>query len=418
MDPDCKYWNGDCTATGEIWRSGFVALGGRNNYVSSKAKFFQLAVTNGITSEQLKICKTAWCDYVFDDTFYLKPLPDVASFIEAKKHLPGCTPGSIIEEQDGFDLHEQTIQQQAKIEEAFLHLIQLDERVDKLNKKLHANKTNESTAPKIFTPAPIIDKPIREKLENAVVIECFEITPATSNVALDGLAGIIITGATGPFKITWGLGGVLENIICDGMIRIPYIKAGSYTFRVFDSNGIYLGACSTTINIDPLSSSFCSSILSRGACNSAIMNLVEGEFNTEKRLCKQWLGDQCSNIKPIYRLGSVCIGTSVGKSGFNLAVAGGIVTDKFRVELCEGMWCDYVFDPKYNLIPLQEVKKYVLKNKSLPNMINQDKITADGGYELKSAKMEQQVKIEEAYLHIIELNKNINELNNKLQKFQ
>jgi hypothetical protein len=82
------------------------------------------------------------------------------------------------------------------------------------------------------------------------------------------------------------------------------------------------------------------------------------------------------------------------------------------------MWCDYVFDPKYNLIPLQEVKKYVLKNKSLPNMINQDKITADGGYELKSAKMEQQVKIEEAYLHIIELNKNINELNNKLQKFQ
>jgi hypothetical protein len=51
-------------------------------------------------------------------------------------------------------------------------------------------------------------------------------------------------------------------------------------------------------------------------------------------------------------------------------------------------------------------------------MINQDKITADGGYELKSAKMEQQVKIEEAYLHIIELNKNINELNNKLQKFQ
>lgn len=412
---DCKYWKGDCGIAGEIWRNGSVSLGTSKNYSTWKNEYFKLTVLGGITTEQLQICKAAWCDYVFEDSFNLKSLPEVAMFIDKNKHLPDCTPGGTIEKQAGFYLDEQTPQQQQKIEEAYLHLIALNDRVAVLKQKLNpqVNPINNSAVLNVVKHEATAKHP-----EAVVELECSEISPASSNTALDGLAGIRITGAQGPFQISWPEygGGGISNVDCeDYLIRIPNLAAGTYTLTVKNADGV-VGTCTLTITVSP-PPSLCDYLGNRSRCRGELMALLMAEFDKNRPECTQWGGEACSNTTPIFRVGNVNIGTSVGKSGYNLAVAGGIMTDKFRVELCEGTWCDYVFEPEYHLTPLSDIKQFIKTHKSLPGMITQGEVTKEGGYELKTVKKEQQVKIEEAYLHLIEMDRTIQQLNQSLQDF-
>ena len=417
---DCKYWNGDCSITGEIWRNGSVSFGTNKSFSTYKNEPFKLTVYGGIIGEELQICKTAWCDYVFDDSFRLAPLRDVSSYVNSQKHLPGCTPGGVIEKQAGFYLDEQTPQQQQKLEEVFLYLMDLDDRITVLKNKYGGASEN------FPEPLKTEDSPIVQSLSDqdpetsTATVDCYEISAASSSSAKDGLVGLRITGATGPFNISWpeqGGGSILHVNCEDNLIRIPNLKSGSYTFTVKEAVSLtVLGSCTVTINVS--ASSLCDEIGSRGRCTNELLSILTGEFNKDRPSCIQWGGEACSNNGPIFRTGNVCIGTSVGKSGFSLAVSGGIMTDKFRVELCSGNWCDYVFDPEYQLMPLAEVKKYVQTQNSLPGMVTQNEITKEGGYELKSVKLDQQVKIEEAYLHLIQLDKEIKKLHQSLQDKQ
>ncbi|MBK6996540.1 MAG: hypothetical protein IPH31_17000 [Lewinellaceae bacterium] len=88
------------------------------------------------------------------------------------------------------------------------------------------------------------------------------------------------------------------------------------------------------------------------------------------------------------------------------------MTDKLRVELCErGVgWCDYVFDKGYPLQTLLEVESFIKKNKHLPGSVTQNEVTENGGFEMRSVKLDHQKKIEEAYLHLIALDKKKQEL--------
>ncbi|MBK7936957.1 MAG: hypothetical protein IPJ82_07585 [Lewinellaceae bacterium] len=121
--PDCKLWEGPCATESGIWRNGAVAIG-------APVSPLKLTVKGGITTEMLQICQPAWCDYVFSDTFRLRPLGEVEAFIRAYRFLPGCTPGKVIDAQGGFFLDVETVNQQQKIEEIFLHLIDIQKRLD------------------------------------------------------------------------------------------------------------------------------------------------------------------------------------------------------------------------------------------------------------------------------------------------
>lgn len=98
-------------------------------------------------------------------------------------------------------------------------------------------------------------------------------------------------------------------------------------------------------------------------------------------------------------------------SGYRLIVQDGILTEKLKVALrTDGMnWADYVFEPNYHLMPLEEVEKYTKANKHLPNVPSADEITKEGIDVAKVSKMFME-KIEELTLHIIELNKRVKEL--------
>lgn len=405
VDGDCKFWEGPCASGSEIWRGGQVVLGTDR----SPQGEYLLAVKGGITTEMLQICKPEWCDYVFDDTFHLMPLSEVKAFIQANGYLPGCTPESLIQAQDGFYLDTEAVHQQQKIEEIFLHLINLQKRIDRLNGKVNAlgglapgqPREDHDVSPK--APNAKLALP-DEQPEVVTEIRCFVINPAQPGQS-NGVGGIRITPYGGPYAVIWAgpSGGQLSGVDCAEVIKIPNLPGGNYSVTVSNGSGV-LGTCTFSIGTG-VALSDCS-VFSDPDCRQAVLQLLEQEAFDEPSSCTQWEGDPCSHSGNIYRLGNVGIGTSVLKPGYSLAVKGGIATDRFRVELCESAgWCDYVFDPEYLLPTLLEVEAFIKSNRHLPGMISQNEVTHAGGFDLRATKLDQQEKIEEAFLYLIQLNK-------------
>ena len=85
------------------------------------------------------------------------------------------------------------------------------------------------------------------------------------------------------------------------------------------------------------------------------------------------------------------------------------------VETCDdGGWCDYVFEENYEFLTLDEVALFIKKNGHLPKTPSAAEIEADGGFELKFVALNHQEKIEELFLHLIELNKEADQLEREL----
>ncbi len=104
-------------------------------------------------------------------------------------------------------------------------------------------------------------------------------------------------------------------------------------------------------------------------------------------------------------------GTATG--GYNLLVKGGILTEKVKVALAAAGtdWADYVFEPEYksNMMSLEEVEKFTLKNKHLPNVPSAEEMVKTGLDVSQTSKMFME-KIEELTLYMIELNKEVKAL--------
>lgn len=124
--------------------------------------------------------------------------------------------------------------------------------------------------------------------------------------------------------------------------------------------------------------------------------------------------------------GNVGIGTADTK-GYKLAVNGSIRSSEVKVEADN--WPDYVFEQKYHLVPLNELKTYIDQNKHLPEMPSALEVNKSG-INLGEIVTVQTKKIEELTLYLIEKDKQfdnlqkdnlkqqeqINELKNQLTK--
>lgn len=71
---------------------------------------------------------------------------------------------------------------------------------------------------------------------------------------------------------------------------------------------------------------------------------------------------------------------------------------------------DYVFEPDYDLMPLDELRKYVFKNKCLPNVISAGQVKKNNGFKMDELLIQMLEKIEEQTLYIFQLEERIVEL--------
>lgn len=107
----------------------------------------------------------------------------------------------------------------------------------------------------------------------------------------------------------------------------------------------------------------------------------------------------------------ICIGvgTDTVPVGYKMVVAGKFGARDVLVA-CPPSWPDYVFSSKYKLKPLNELDHYIKTNKHLPGIPTQNEIEKSGGINLGEMQTKQMEKIEELYLYIIEMNKNMEKL--------
>jgi len=144
--------------------------------------------------------------------------------------------------------------------------------------------------------------------------------------------------------------------------------------------------------------------------------------------CQLWLKDEDGTYKILLKTnslpssisGELIIGeyttTTYGKKFFvkgnagvegNLTVDGNLMTEEVKVEILDG--ADFVFDQKYNLMPLEEVKAFISHNQHLPEIPSAQEMQ-DSGLDLGEMNIKLLQKIEELTLYQIQLLEKQNEL--------
>lgn len=141
--------NGVYTELMKILGNGSVGIG------TSDPKTYKLAVNGSGIFTLVKVTAAAnpWPDYVFHNTYKLRPLSEVEQYIQQNNHLPEVPSATEIEN-NGLDLGGNQAVLLKKIEELTLYAIEQ-------NKKLEAqNKTNEAQNEKL----ELLEKKLNELL--------------------------------------------------------------------------------------------------------------------------------------------------------------------------------------------------------------------------------------------------------------
>jgi hypothetical protein len=87
-----------------------------------------------LTAQEIVVHIDDWADFVFDPSYRVKPLAEVAAYIAEHKHLPDVpSEKEVLEE--GIDLAEMNRVLLQKVEELTLHAIQQEARIVELEAK-------------------------------------------------------------------------------------------------------------------------------------------------------------------------------------------------------------------------------------------------------------------------------------------
>ena len=96
-------------------------------------KVFQVMGNGNVWATQINVALTGFPDYVFDKNYKLMELSEVENYISKNHHLPNM-PSATEVESKGADLGELTRLQQEKIEELTLYIIEMNKRLEQLEK--------------------------------------------------------------------------------------------------------------------------------------------------------------------------------------------------------------------------------------------------------------------------------------------
>lgn len=123
------------------------------------------------------------------------------------------------------------------------------------------------------------------------------------------------------------------------------------------------------------------------------------------------VGDGTDEVMRLTPGKNVLIGTIVDDASYKLQVKGGVKAQKVKVT--QTGWADFVFEPSYKLPSLYEVEQFILQHKHLPE-IPSAKEVAEDGIDLGEMNRKLLQKIEEQTLYIIEMNKRLRVLEEKV----
>lgn len=92
---------------------------------------FQVMGDGRVFAREVEVTLSNFPDYVFAKDYYLMPLGELKKYIKDNHHLPNIPSAKEVEE-NGLGMGELNLKQVEKIEELTLYILQLDERLQKL----------------------------------------------------------------------------------------------------------------------------------------------------------------------------------------------------------------------------------------------------------------------------------------------
>jgi hypothetical protein len=156
--------------------------------------------------------------------------------------------------------------------------------------------------------------------------------------------------------------------------------------------------------IKAVGSSFVATVLRTVGFNSN-SKLFSGGLGTDESIYIDGYGSiKVSSYDPGQKVISISQ-TSDNKDRFRVYGNGKVLATEIEV-MVHNSFPDYVFDPKYNLMPLSELKKYIKEHKHLPEVPTEQEVTVQN-LKLKEMNLLLLKKIEELTLYVIELDEKI-----------
>ncbi len=115
--------------------------------------------------------------------------------------------------------------------------------------------------------------------------------------------------------------------------------------------------------------------------------------------------------------GQVTIGTYNAAAGYKLSIDGKIICEEARIQLSTS-WPDYVFNNNYELRSLSDLEEFIHKNKHLPNMPSAAEVEKEKGFDVGDIQRRMLEKIEELTLYVIQLKKENQQLQTRIETLE
>ncbi|MBI5220029.1 MAG: hypothetical protein HY958_13970, partial [Bacteroidia bacterium] len=211
-----------------------------------------------------------------------------------------------------------------------------------------------------------------------------------SNNISNNNSGNVGIGTNTPYKMLTVMGDVSF---------VNYNATNTNSFEIIGNNAVPTRR-GISLNNDP-----------SGALNFWIHDWQSSAFNFMRKDNEDPMPGT-TNLMTILQNGNVGIGTTCPDA--KLTVKGTVKAfDEFVVQNTVGGWCDYVFDENYKPMTLVDIEKYLKINKHLPE-IPSAKEVEENGVKLMDMNRRLLKKVEEMTLYIIDQEKRIKVLENKL----
>lgn len=108
--------------------SGFIGIG-------TESPQNKLDVRGAIRADEIYVNQVSGADYVFDESYKLRPLSEVKEYVQKNQHLPEI-PSADEMQRNGVNMNELQIQLLQKVEELTLYIIQQEQRIQELESQL------------------------------------------------------------------------------------------------------------------------------------------------------------------------------------------------------------------------------------------------------------------------------------------